>query len=287
MAGMLIPKKHLGDSRLNVMPRLVLTQASCQIFRRPPTGFTLIELLVVILIIGVLGSALVVSVQSSYKQARQANCKSNLRQFGVSLTIYRGEHDNQTPPWSSNLYPDYVDDRGLFICRADKNGGEDRPRPEDLVRLINDTGNSADSASYWDNDKNGNTLRNRAIKCCSYFYEFSVASARGWYDGDPLPAGTVISTMADFKTVQLRYGDQANIVNGKQMPYSASRVPIVRCYHHFRDQKVLGYQNAGGRRTDRVKKDYITINVAYAGNVFVGPTWWEGTIYPGESQSSQ
>lgn len=250
-------------------------------------GFTLIELLVVILIIGVLGSALVVSVQSSYKQARQANCKSNLRQFGVSLTIYRGEHDNQTPAWISNLYPDYVDDRGLYICRADINKGSDRPRPEDLVRLINDSGNSADSSSYWDNERNGNSFRNDAIKCCSYFYEFSVASAKGWYGGEPLPAGTVINSMADFKSVQLRYGDQANIVNGKQMPYSASRVPIVRCYHHFRDQKVLGYQNSGGKRTERIKKDFITINVAYAGNVFVGPTWWEGTIYPGESTSSQ
>jgi prepilin-type N-terminal cleavage/methylation domain-containing protein len=280
-------KNDQGDQGSIPRRRLSLTQTSCQPAARGGDGFTLIELLVVILIIGVLGSALVVSVQSSYKQARQANCKSNLRQFGVALTIYRGEHDNQTPPWLSNLYPDYVDDRGLYICRADKNGGRDRPRPEDLVRLINDTGNSADQSSYWDNQRNGNALRNESIECCSYFYEFSVASARGWYGGDPLPAGTVINTMADFKTVQLRYGDQANIVNGRQMPYSASRVPIVRCYHHFRDQKVLGYQNSGGTKTQRVKKDFITINVAYAGNVFVGPTWWEGTIYPGEASSSQ
>jgi prepilin-type N-terminal cleavage/methylation domain-containing protein len=286
MASISIIINRLGGHGSVPIRRTVSPQASCQNRLRACKGFTLIELLVVIVIIGLLGSALVVSVQSSYKQARQANCKSNLRQFGVALTIYRGEHDNQTPPWISNLYPDYVDDRGLYICRADKNGGTDRPRPEDLVRLINDTGNSADQSSYWDNQRNGNALRNQAITCCSYFYEFSVASAKGWYGGDPLPAGTVINTMSDFKTVQLRYGDQANIVNGQQMPYSASRVPIVRCYHHFRDQKVLGYQNSGGKKTERIKKDFITINVAYAGNVFVGPTWWEGTIYPGESPSS-
>jgi prepilin-type N-terminal cleavage/methylation domain-containing protein len=287
MESMDTPKNQAGGRASVSLHRLFFPQTSCQTRPSAFNGFTLIELLVVILIIGLLGSALVASVQSSYKQARQANCKSNLRQFGVSLTIYRGEHDNQTPAWLSNLYPGYVDDRGLYICRADINKGTDRPRPEDLVRLINDTGNSADSSSYWDNQRNGNSLRNEAIKCCSYFYEFSVASARGWYGGDPLPAGTVINTMADFKSVQLRYGDQANIVSGKQMPYSASRVPIVRCYHHFRDQKVLGYQNSGGKRTERIKKDFITINVAYAGNVFVGPTWWEGTIYPGESTSSQ
>jgi len=249
------------------------------------SGFTLLELLVVIVIIGILGSALVVSVQSGYKQARQANCKSNLRQFGVALTIYRGEHDNLTPNWISNLYPDYVDDRGLYICRADKNGGRDRPRPSDLVTLIKDSGNSADQASYWDNVNNPATTRNQAIQCCSYFYEFSVASANsGWYGGTALPSGTTIKTMADFKNIQLRYGDQANMVNGLQMPYSASRIPIVRCFHHFRDQKVICWQNTGsGTKSGTTKRDYITINVAYAGNVFVGPTWWEGTIYPGEA----
>ena len=56
-------------------------QTTCQ------RAFTLIELLVVITIIGLLGTALSVSVQSGYKQARQANCKSNLKQFGIALMI--------------------------------------------------------------------------------------------------------------------------------------------------------------------------------------------------------
>ena len=38
--------------------------------------FYLLELMVVIAILGILSSALVVSVKSGYKQARQANCKS-------------------------------------------------------------------------------------------------------------------------------------------------------------------------------------------------------------------
>jgi type II secretory pathway pseudopilin PulG len=247
----------------------------------------LLELLVVVGIIGILSSALVVSVQSGYKQARQTNCKSNLRQLGVALTIYRGERDNKTPDWLSNLYPDYIDDRGLYVCRADINGGRDRPRPKELVAFIKDPGNSADQSSYWDNEQNGSSKRNRSIACCSYFYEFSAAPANsGWYGGSvQLPSGTTITSMADFKNVQLHYGDQANIVNGQQMPYSASRVPIARCFHHFRDQKVICYQNsASGTKTGSTKKDFITINVAYAGNVFVGPTWWEGTIYPGEAQ---
>lgn len=262
-------------------------QSSCQNRFKICKGFTLVELLVVIVILSILMSALVVSVQSSYKSARQTNCKSNLRQFGVALTIYRAEHDNDTPYWLSNLYPEYVDDRGLFVCTADINRGFDRPRPEDLVNLINDKGNSADQPAFWDNRKNNDTLRNRAIDACSYFYEFSSARVPStWYNGTQLPATVPIKTMSDFKHVQLRYGDQANVIDGQQMPYSASRIPIARCFHHFRDQKILGYQNtAGGTKSSTIKKDYITINVAYAGNVFVGPTWWEGTIHPGDPRN--
>jgi prepilin-type N-terminal cleavage/methylation domain-containing protein len=265
--------------------RTLLTQSSCQDAVSRRAGFTLLELLVVIVILGILSASLVISVQSSYKNARQVNCKSNLRQFGVALTIYRAEHDNRTPDWISNLYPEYVDDRAMYVCTADINKGFDRPRPEDLILLINDKGNAADQSSYWDNEKNGDSRRNQAVKACSYFYEFSAAPApKSWYNGEPLPSTVQINTMSDFKHVQLRYGDQANQVDGKQMPYSASRIPIVRCFHHFRDMRVLGYQNSGGNKTSTVKKDYITINVAYAGNVFVGPTWWEGTIHPGDSR---
>ncbi|MFO7936245.1 MAG: prepilin-type N-terminal cleavage/methylation domain-containing protein [Kiritimatiellia bacterium] len=271
----------------NCSPRTFQLQSSCQKEKSSPSGFTLLELLIVIVIIGILSSALVVSIQSSYKNARQTNCKSNLRQFGVALTIYRAEHDNETPNWISNLYPEYVDDRSMYVCTADINKGYDRPRPKELIRLINDSDNSADKSNYWDNEKNGSNLRNKAIEACSYFYEFSAAPAsQGWYNGEQLPATVQISTMSDFKHVQLRYGDQANIVNDEQMPYSASRVPIVRCFHHFKDQRVLSYQNtAGGTKSTQVKRDYITINVAYAGNVFVGPTWWEGTIHPGDSRN--
>jgi hypothetical protein len=38
------------------------------------------------------------------------------------------------------------------------------------------------------------------------------------------------------------------------------------------------------RSSRRATKQYITLNVAYAGNVFVGPPWGEGTIHPGESR---
>jgi len=241
---------------------------------------------VVIVIIGILGSALVVSVQSGYKQARQTNCKSNLRQFGVALTIYRGEHDNQTPDWLSNLYPDYVDDRGLYVCRADKNHGLGVTRPTELVTLINGA-NAADGASFRDNSQNTVATRNQNITACSYMFEFSAASTTWGESYHKLPSP---HTMRDYKMAQMTYGDRANVdtKSGTPLPYSASRIPIIRCYHHFRDQKVICHPNSSsGEKLSTTKKDFITINVAYAGNVFVGPTWWEGTIYPGESATTQ
>lgn len=259
---------------------LFFPQASCQTH----SGFTLLELLVVILIIGVLGSALVVSVQSGYKQARQANCKSNLRQFGVALTIYRGEHDNRVPDWISNLYPEYVDDRSMYVCRADPNDGRRAPVSSDYLSRINAVGgNFYENSSTWDNERGSGATRNRAVLTCSYCYEFSAApGAGGWYSGDPLPESErTFTTIGQYKRIQMLYGDNNNRINGVQMPYSASRIPIVRCCHHWRDQYVYGRDNAGA---SQIKRQPITLNVAYAGNVFAGPPFWESTLHPGETQ---
>ena len=252
------------------------SQTSCQ----PRAGFTLLEMLIVIVIIGILSSALVVSVQSGYKQARQAACKSNLRQFGVALAIYRGENDNRTPEWLSNLYPDYVDDRSMYVCRADKNDGTDTPRPKELVSLIKGS-NATDSSPYWDNERNSDSTRNDAIESCSYLYEFSNARTSWRVPGH---TGTGDYRMRDYKMDQMTYGDDSNTIDGQIMPYSASRIPIIRCYHHWRDLKIYGYSDSSAKSGGRATRQYVTINVAYAGNVFVGPTWWEGTLYPGESR---
>jgi prepilin-type N-terminal cleavage/methylation domain-containing protein len=267
------------------MPAVFFPQTSCQRRR----GFTLIELLVVITIIGILAASLVVSVQSAYKSARQANCKSNLRQFGVALTIYRGEHDNVTPDWISNLFPEYVDDRAMYVCRADTNSGRNTPVPAAYLAAITDTGNFYSSASTWDNDGGSGQTRNRAVKTCSYCYEFSAAPGanNGWYTSTgpsiPLPEGTVITSIMDFKRIQLTLGDGNNKYNNIQLPYSASRIPMIRCCHHWRDQRIMGYRNAA--KTGGITRLPITLNVAYAGNVFASPPYWEGMLRPGETQN--
>ena len=250
------------------------------------TGFTLIEMMVVICIIAVLASALTVSVRSGYKQARQASCKANLRQFGVGLTIYRGEHENRVPDWISNLYPDYVDARGMYVCQADDNQGKDTPRPLRLVE-IKKAKNETDTSPFWDNEKNSDATRNKTVECCSYLYEFSHAKApSSWWSsvawpGGQKPGGSL--TMGQYKTAQMQYGDDSSKVTGVYVPYSASRIPIIRCYHHWRDQMIWGYNDAKAKESGRATRQYITLNVAYAGNVFTGPLYWEGTIHPGET----
>ncbi|MBI2826361.1 MAG: DUF1559 domain-containing protein [Planctomycetia bacterium] len=70
-----------------------------------PNGFTLVELLVVIAIIGVLIALLLPAVQAAREAARRAQCKNNLRQFGLAL------HNYQT---TSNVFPmSYTAERGV------------------------------------------------------------------------------------------------------------------------------------------------------------------------------
>ncbi len=250
-------------------------QVACQ--RRG--GFTLIEMMVVVLIIAILASMTAVAVNTAKEKARQTACMSNLRQLGTALVTYRADNSGRNPNWLSNLYPSYIDDKRVFVCRSDEARGLGRTRP---AYLPGESGGQMYPETI-DNESNngrlglGNRSANKDISANSYFYEFSAARS-------PWSVNGQAATWNEYKENQLAHGDQASVdADGKQIPYSSSRMPIVRCYHHARYGNIIGYRQAGdGSRSSTTYMSGITLNVAYAGNVIIAPLWWEGALEPGE-----
>jgi prepilin-type N-terminal cleavage/methylation domain-containing protein len=63
----------------------------------PSAAFTLIELLVVVAIIAVLAALLLPALQGARAKAKDAACRSNLRQLHTAIVVYADDHDGRLP----------------------------------------------------------------------------------------------------------------------------------------------------------------------------------------------
>lgn len=102
-----------------------------------PPAFTLIELLVVIALISVLAGLLLPTLGRAKASGRGTACISNLRQIGLALQMYAGEHNSRLPfmrdqlsrtndpgdpdwlPGPDTVLRDYAGSPLVFRCPAD------------------------------------------------------------------------------------------------------------------------------------------------------------------------
>lgn len=105
-------------------------------------GFTLLELLIVIAIIALLIGILLPSLKRSVDLAKATACKSNLRQVGQALYLYRIDNNGWLPqarksdsmpsgrrgdraprePWFGQVVQTYLGDAGVLRCPKDPYG---------------------------------------------------------------------------------------------------------------------------------------------------------------------
>ncbi|MDD3118171.1 MAG: type II secretion system protein [Victivallales bacterium] len=212
--------------------------------------FTLIELLTVIAIIAILAGMLLPSLNTVRRKARTVVCANNLRQFGIGITAYRSDFNDQFPPWLSVLCPEYIASDKIYHCSEDQNPSSTAPAEWDSYydgtsnHKYNKAYDRPGSVSYYGTAGNP---RNNQVEKISYFYEMTEAEC------DQL--GFAGTTWNKKKRDDMKNG--TNSYTNVKYASTLSYFPIVRCFWH------------------QEKKDKPVLNVSQNGNVFYSVTEWE------------
>jgi prepilin-type N-terminal cleavage/methylation domain-containing protein len=94
--------------------------------RSDTRAFTLIELLVVVGIIAILVAVSFAYISSAMESGRRSACLGNLRQIGIGLQVYAGEHNEHYPyiwdgnnTWDNLLIQGGYETKDVFSCPDD------------------------------------------------------------------------------------------------------------------------------------------------------------------------
>jgi prepilin-type N-terminal cleavage/methylation domain-containing protein len=233
-------------------------------------AFTLIELLVAISVIVVLAGITIPVIGVVRKQAKDAQCRNNLKQLFTGITGFRLENNQAYPATLRSLFAEGQALAGesskLLLCPHDGQKGQDQTCARNPL---------------WDTPYAGELNRLHETDC-SYFFEVSgkplgVPEAN-WPledgDTDPLnnPKWLFIDTSNpsnnrttwwQAKAYQLRKG------NFGMTAFDESDFPIIRCFHHhFWKSSGLG------------AKDKKVMNLAWDGTIFLSIPYWEHQANP-------
>ncbi len=123
-------------------------------------AFTLIEVLVVVAIIALLVAILLPSLSSARAQSRNAVCKSNLHQFGISIMLYAASNKDFIP--RGGEVQNYFGTDVYWITGAMRQVGMDFPS---LVRKANQAGSGMSTF------RDGKTYQARGIALNDLIWE--------------------------------------------------------------------------------------------------------------------